>query len=204
MVKKHVNKSLALVKRTKPATQGSVENQLADLLSADNAAPVTGRSSSVGGDATGFMSKYREPKAASATKKKSHKSHSLQVVGKDGIETVEAPAEIAKAAAAKAEEDKVVDPGLKLLRRAVRDQSHAREMPQHDRHDYEYLLRRVATAGVVQVFNALATAQNAGRNTLQTAEKTVTIDKAEEKKFVATRDAFLSSLRSTKPTRAQL
>ena len=90
--------------------------------------------------------------------------------------------------------------GMKLLHRAVKNQSHNKPLPhQTQRHDYEYRLRKVATAGVVCLFNSLAQAQKVGDAALEEAEHTVTMDKAQEKKLIASREAFLSALRQSKP-----
>ena len=90
--------------------------------------------------------------------------------------------------------------GMKLLHRAVKNQSHNKPLPhQTQRHDYEYRLRKVATAGVVCLFNSLAQAQKVGDAALEEAEHTVTMDKAQEKKLIASRVAFLSALRQSKP-----
>jgi hypothetical protein len=85
--------------------------------------------------------------------------------------------------------------GDTLLRKELREQNHTRQLPHQARHDYEFRLRRVATSGAVQLFNALAQAQSAGTRAQEEAEKTATEDKAAEYKHVASRDAFLAALR---------
>ncbi|PWV02072.1 hypothetical protein C3747_192g37 [Trypanosoma cruzi] len=84
--------------------------------------------------------------------------------------------------------------GLKLLHRAVKDQSHNRLLPHQNRHEYEYRLRTVATAGVVRLFNSLAQARKAGA-VVEMEEKHMTAEKVHEKKQVATKEAFLAALR---------
>jgi hypothetical protein len=90
--------------------------------------------------------------------------------------------------------------GIKMLHRAVKSQSHNKRLDhQTARHDYEYRLRKVATAGVVCLFNSLAQAQKVGAQAMEEAEQTVTVDKAQEKKLIASREAFLSALRQSQP-----
>jgi hypothetical protein len=87
--------------------------------------------------------------------------------------------------------------GMRLLRQAVRNQSHNKPLKHHERHDYEYRLRRVATAGVVRLFNALAASQKAGQKELDAAERQITQDKAEDHKLAASRDTFFATLKDT-------
>lgn len=187
----------ALSKQKVPQ-QNVVEKRLSTLLGKKSsaAAPSTKK------QAPAVLSRYREKKVVSAAQKKARKT-AVEVVDRRGAtaEVVEAAIsdeEVDDDAAAKSKS------GLSLLRKAVREQSHLRKLPQHERHDFEYQLRRVATTGVVRLFNALAAAKSAGEKTLAKAEKTVTIDKAQDQKFVASRDAFLSSLRASQPTAARL
>ena len=137
----------------------------------------------------------RKEAAREAKLKSSHKRRDVAVVDKRNAQTgvvatpdsVDAPTLRSPAEAQ----------GLKLLRRAVRNQSHLRVLPFHERHDFEYRLRRVATSGVVQLFNAVAAAQAAGKEQLATAEENaLTLDKAEANKVTATKEAFMSALRS--------
>lgn len=85
--------------------------------------------------------------------------------------------------------------GLRLLHKAVKEQSHMRRLPHQERHDFEYRLRRVATTGVVRLFNALTMAQKAGTATMEEAERSMTFAKAEEKRNAASKEAFLAALR---------
>jgi hypothetical protein len=88
--------------------------------------------------------------------------------------------------------------GLKILRAAVKNQSHNRPLAHHERQDYEFRLRRVATQGVVRLFNALAASQRAAQQAIEaeTAEgKEPDEDNNLEEKAKASRETFLSTLR---------
>lgn len=84
--------------------------------------------------------------------------------------------------------------GLKMVHQAIKEQNHNRELPSHQRHDYEYSLRKIATSGVVRLFNSLKVAQRIGSDELNTALHSTTVDKAQDRKVVASRAAFLASL----------
>ncbi|EPY42706.1 hypothetical protein AGDE_01217 [Angomonas deanei] len=92
--------------------------------------------------------------------------------------------------------------GLKILHNALKDQNYNKLLPHQNRHDYEYRLRATATRGMVQLFNSLSKSRKAGAS-VESEEKHLTQDKTEEKKVLATKEAFLSALRqssSTKPS----
>lgn len=89
---------------------------------------------------------------------------------------------------------------LRILHRAVKDQSHNRLLPHQNRHDYEYRLRQVATMGVVQLFNSLALARKAS-SAVEAESTHMTADKTNEKKQVVSKEAFLAALRQ--PTKQQ-
>lgn len=96
--------------------------------------------------------------------------------------------------------EKVAPPSERAhaLKRALKDQSHLRELAQHQRHDYEFKLRQIATAGVVRVFNALNEAQRASNAAATEVREDVPIltqEKIHQKKEIASKDAFLSALR---------
>lgn len=93
------------------------------------------------------------------------------------------------------EKSKQEKAGMKLLKNAVQNQNHKKILPHQERPDYEFRLRRVATSGCVRLFNALAQAQSAGVKAQTEAEKTMTQEKAENHKIVASREAFMSALR---------
>lgn len=84
--------------------------------------------------------------------------------------------------------------GKRLLADAVKNQSYRRTLPHQERHDFEFRLRRIATSGVVRLFNSLTAAQSSGEKALTEGERTVTIDKAQEKKLVASRAAFFAAI----------
>ena len=92
-----------------------------------------------------------------------------------------------------------VKEGTRLLHKAVKEQSHRRVLPQHQRHDFEYQLRQIATAGVVRVFNALNEAHTAARRAeaemqADADETVVTDDRVSERQALASRNAFLNAL----------
>jgi len=181
MVKTSVSKR-SFAKRTAPP-QETVERRLSDLLGTTN-------------DNKTILSKVKKEKRPDEIKRGNlRRKGALEVVTQDGSKEIVAPE-----LPAEAEADDAKDAGMSLLRKAVREQSHLKTLPHQDRHDFEFLLRRVATSGVVRLFNALSTAKAAGQQQFTKTEKVATVDKAEEKKFVATRDAFLSSLRTSHPT----
>ena len=183
MVKTAASKR-SFAKRSAPS-QNVVEKRIADLI---------------GGSQGGILSRaVAKKRPEDISKGNVRRRGALEVVGEDGTTEIVAPAPT-PADEAEQQAEHHVDTGLSMLRKAVRSQSHLRKLPHQDRHDYEFLLRRVATSGVVRLFNALTQAKAIGQQQFDKAEKTTTVDKAEERKFVATRDAFLSALRTSQPT----
>ena len=184
--------------------QAQVERKLAAIMGlslGDEASEATGPSVNADGTTElstatalrrrGFLSHVKEPKKTATVKSITKKK--LDIVKGDVVkETVEVPLNPVE------ETDTKEKQGMKMLRQTVRNQSHLREMKHHERHDYEYRLRRVATAGVVRLFNALAQAQKAGQKEIEAAEMKITQDKAEDHKLAATRDTFLSTLRNSR------
>lgn len=176
-----------LIRKKRP--QGAVESQLATLLSPNSSG--------------GFLSKQRraEKKTVQATVKKG-KKHSVTVVARDNtvreIVAPEAPPATTKSKEEPADTRTPAERiGARLLRRAVRNQSYNRPLEHQQRVDYEYRLRRVATMGVVRLFNALSKSHEVGEREMKEAQQTVTIDKAEHYSNVATKDAFLASLKQS-------
>jgi hypothetical protein len=212
MVKTAVSKR-SFAKRSAPP-QETVERRLSDLLgTAPPKATASGKGDKKGGatkkattaaatptgKTAGILSKVKKEKHPDEIKRGNlRRKGALEVVNARGEKEIVAP-EIAIEA-----DDTPKDSGLSLLRKAVREQSHLRQLPHQERHDFEFLLRRVATSGIVRLFNALTTAKAVGQQQFTKVEKTATVDKAEERKFVATRDAFLSALRTSQPTSRRL
>jgi hypothetical protein len=185
---KKTNASKALVRRGRKLAAEEVQARVEALIGEGPSKNVEQGSggSSVASSGT-FLSKIKTPKAVVTTKTK---LKSLEVVGTEGAKRiVDGDEEVA----AKTTQEMQ---GLKLLKRAVKDQSHQRLLPNQQRHDYEFRLRRIATMGVVRLFNSLAQSHSAGDKVMDASEKTVTIDKAQERKLIASRDAFLAALRT--------
>lgn len=84
--------------------------------------------------------------------------------------------------------------GLRILHQAVKNQNYNRLLPHQNRHDYEYRLRSVATMGVVQLFNSIAHARKAS-SAVEAESASLTADKANEKKQLVSKEAFLAALR---------
>ena len=201
-------------KVTRPPTQEAVQRKLAAIMGFAGGDPSVVGSEKMGDEPNqgefmstasakrrGFLT-HVKPEAKEIAKQQRKK---LDIASKDGAvkETVTAP--ISKAATATMDEATTKEKqGMRLLRQAVKNQSHLRPMKHHERHDYEYRLRRVATAGVVRLFNALAAAQKVGKQEIESAEeRLITLDKAEDQKLVASRDTFLSTLRETQKPASQ-
>jgi hypothetical protein len=168
-------------------SQDTVEKRIADLIGGGGAAS--------SGAARILTKAKKEKRPEEIAAGNLRRKGALEVVDNRGHTEIVAP-EVKPVE----DPDAPKDTGLTLLREAVRDQSHLRKLPHHARHDYEFLLRRVATSGIVRLFNALSQAKAAGQEQFERAEKVTTVDKAEERKFVASRDAFLSALRTSQPT----
>ena len=192
-VKKKTSTSLkkrSFAKRSGPS-QESVEKRIADLLKAPGPEAILAK----------VKKNEKRPEEIAAGNKR--RKGAIEVVdAKSGLTEIVSPDAPVKIEPTP--EQAKVSSGLSLLRKAVREQSHLRKLPHQERHDYEFLLRRVATSGVVRLFNALTAAKTAGQVQFDKAEKTMTVDKAEERKFVASRDAFLSALRTSQPTARRL
>jgi hypothetical protein len=195
--RKRAKKAMSLVSKGRKLQPEDVRARVGALLGGAEQQSVSGseRGSSAGGHGPRFLAKV---------------AHKRKVVGE---KTTRKVLEVA-GAKGKREVTEVVTKeeftgplrtveeaqGIKLLHRAVKNQSHNRPLPHQTlRHDYEYRLRKVATAGVVCLFNSLAQAQKVGAQAMEEAEQTVTVDKAQEKKLIASREAFLSALRHSQP-----
>lgn len=202
-------KKASLIQRHKKLTPSDVQSIMADLVGADALSMGTGGgASSVGSNATGgFLSKIRPTNASGSTGKKSGASKSLLSDATDGTgkkkkrSAMEVVGKANKSVVVRDDEEEQVyrtveeAQGLKLLNQAIKNQSYMKILDHQASGDYEYKLRRIATAGVVQLFNSIKQAQRIGEEAL---DETVTLSKAEEKKLVASRDAFLAALRQPK------
>ena len=175
--------SRSLVARSRKLRGDDAKSYIGSLIDGE----CVGDGASAASAASGFLSQAT-PKEGSTMKRKP-----LVIVKGDG--NTEVAAEVVVHGSRSSTEAQ----GLKLLHRAIKEQSHNRVLPHQERPDYEYQLRRMATLGVVRLFNSLAEAQKVGAATLEEAEKTLTLDKAQEKKVVASRDAFLAALRQPEP-----
>lgn len=186
---KKTNSSKALVRRGRKLASDAVQARVEALIGdAPTAAAAEGSAASSHATSSGtFLSKLKTPKATHVKTK----GKVLEVMGADGAKQriVDGGDELADRTTQELQ-------GLKLLNRAVKEQSHQRILPHQQRHDYEFRLRRIATMGVVRLFNSLAQSHSAGDKALDGSEKIVTIDKAQEKKLIASRDAFLAALRA--------
>ncbi|RNF10496.1 hypothetical protein TraAM80_01543 [Trypanosoma rangeli] len=176
--------TVALVRRAPKLSSESLQQRIAELTGA--AVHDTGEVA---------IRKKTQAKISSRSIARATASVSQKPVGKAAIEIVGRRTEklVPKTDVA-AERTPAEAMGLKLLHRAVKDQSHKRLLPHQNRHDYEYRLRSVATAGVVRLFNSLAQARKAGV-VVETEAKHMTADKVHEKKQLATKEAFLAALR---------
>ena len=202
-------KKASLVQRHKKLAPTDVRNIMADLIGSETAsqsAATGGGASSAGSNATGgFLSKIRPTHGSNSTAKKSasksllsdatdgtgkkKKRSAMEVVGKANKSVMVHDDDEEVGVSRTIEEAQ----GLKLLNQAIKNQSYMKILDHQASGDYEYKLRRIATAGVVQLFNSIKQAQRAGE--VEGADETVTLSKAEEKKLVASRDAFLAALR---------
>lgn len=177
----------SLAQRSKRLAAEDVRSTISRLLNTDEA-PIKGSAThSMSGASSGFLSAARSTASAKVKKSKGVEVVSEGSTAREMIHKEEVIEEQKKTS------DLV---GLRLMNRALMSQSYKRVLPHQDRGDYEYRLRKIATTGVVRLFNSLKMAQKAGEEELKEAEQTVTIDKAQEKKLVASRDAFLAALRT--------
>lgn len=205
------NTSHALVRRSRKLPVEAVKSRIDALINptADDVSAKGGAASSTASSGS-FLSKVKVPKGRTAiaqappqeesnTKaKKVRKTKRLEVVGSDGKKEVIQGGVEGEGIVRTTQEAQ----DLKLLHKAVKDQSHGRVLPHQQRHDFEFRLRKIATLGVVRLFNSLAQAQSAGDKALEESQRKLTIDKAQEKKLVASRDAFLAALRQPGSSRA--
>jgi hypothetical protein len=186
---KKTNFSKALVRRGRKLASDAVQARVEALIG-DAPTKVVGEGSNASSNGTSstFMSKLRAPKQVVVKKSK---EKVLEVVGADGKNhrVVDGGDEAAERTTQELQ-------GLKLLNRAVKDQSYQKILPHQQRHDYEFRLRRITTMGVVRLFNSLAQSHSAGDKAMDDSERKVTIDKAQERKLIASRDAFLAALRT--------
>ncbi|KEG12394.1 hypothetical protein DQ04_01751110 [Trypanosoma grayi] len=175
-------KTVALVKRAPKLSPASLQKRIAELT---GAAPQDRKEAAV-----------KKTKTKIAAQSTTRAAPMLQKpVGRAAMEIVGTKIEkIVPKTDLSAERTPAEAMGLKLLHRAVKNQSHNRLLQHQNRHDYEYRLRTVATTGVVRLFNSLAHARKAGE-AVEAHEKQLTADKAHEKKQVATKEAFLAALR---------
>lgn len=186
---KKTNSSKALVRRGRKLASDAVQARVEALIGdAPSKAMAEGSNASSNGTSSTFLSKLKAPKAVVVKKSK---GKMLEVVGADGEKQ-----RIVDGGDEEAERTTQELQGLKLLNRAVKDQSHQRILPHQQRHDFEFRLRRITTLGVVRLFNSLAQSHSAGDKAMDDSERVVTIDKAQERKLVASRDAFLAALRT--------
>lgn len=183
--------------KTSSAPADVIHNRLAELTAPTPLAPAPSASSAPAPPMLlqRFVERKKMSMKAKAEAKPGKKTVAV-VRGEDGAQTGTVMAQGKKGAAPEVDRSPAEAQGLKLLRRAVLNQSHNRVLPFHGRHDFEFRLRRLATSGVVQLFNAVAAAQKAAQGEMDKAGKTVTVEKAEANKVGASRDAFLSALKS--------
>lgn len=181
--------SHSLVKRSRKLSAESIAARVDALLGTeptDTPLPSGGSSAT---SSSSFLAKVKPVKSVIVSQTAAGKVKMLEVVKQDGKK--ERVVERADQGPERTPQEAL---GLRLLHQAVKTQSHNRTLPHQQRHDYEFRLRRLATLGVVRLFNSLAQSQTAGDQALD-EEKTLTMDKAQEKKLVASRDAFLAALR---------
>lgn len=177
-------KVVSLVKRSSKLRQESLLSRIAELTSGDSGGT---------GGVTSSSKSLKTLKSASTSRVQAKTPvgrAAIEVVGNGRKERVvpenEVPQHLQRTTAEAI--------GLKMLHQAVRNQSHNRLLPYQGRHDYEYRLRSVATAGVVQLFNSLAQARKASA-AVEASDVKMTSDKMNEKKEVVSREAFLAALR---------
>ncbi|EKF27842.1 hypothetical protein MOQ_008426 [Trypanosoma cruzi marinkellei] len=184
-------RTVALVRRAPKLSSESLQQRIAELT---GTAAHDNNNNEEAEEATNAVKNTRV-KIFSNTTTRAAATASQKPVGRAAIEIVGKRTErlVPKTDVA-AERTPVEAMGLKLLHRAVKDQSHNRLLPHQNRHEYEYRLRTVATAGVVRLFNSLAQARKAGA-VVEMEEKHMTAEKVHEKKQVATKEAFLAALR---------
>ncbi|KAG8348864.1 putative Rrp15p [Trypanosoma vivax] len=181
-------RTVALVKRAPKLSPEALQQRIAELTGAAVSGPLV----DVADETKQVERKRSKNKVASSSQaanviKKPVGKGAIEIVGKrtekvvptKDVAMVRSPAEAM---------------GLKLLHRAVKNQSHNRSLPHQGAHDYEYRLRTIATAGVVCLFNSLAQSRKAG-NAVEAQESHMTADKVHEKKQIASKEAFLASLR---------
>lgn len=187
---KKTNSSKALVRRGRKLASDAVQARVEALIgdAPSKVASEGGSNASSNGTSSTFMSKLKAPKKIVIKKSK---DKVLEVVGADGKNQ-----RIVDGGDEAAERTTQELQGLKLLKRAVKDQSYQKILPHQQRHDYEFRLRRITTMGVVRLFNSLAQSHSAGDKAMDDSERKVTIDKAQERKLIASRDAFLAALRT--------
>lgn len=174
----------------KRLSKAAVHKRLAALLDDANVEEKTRsfESSAAGSGAGEFLTKARKKVDDSQAPRKKR----LEIVGAESKEVI-GQEEKMNPADSRSPAEAI---GLKLLRHAVRNQSHLRVMAHH-RPDSEYQLRKAATSGVVRLFNALSASQKIGDAEEKEASKTKTLDKAQEQRLVASRDAFFAALKSS-------
>eukprot|EP00758_Cryptobia_borreli_P013361 Tbor_TRINITY_DN5826_c1_g1::TRINITY_DN5826_c1_g1_i1::g.6083::m.6083 len=190
----------SLVKRAKKLPPTEVKHLLSNILGAtgqegeDESCVASTRASTAATGTLGFLSKVRPSSRMSVSglsnASSGTKSKPIEIVGPDGRKVLSGTAEVTNTVSRTTAEAQ----GLKLLHRAVKNQNHLKLLPHQEHGDFEFKLRRVATLGIVQLFNSIKAAQKIGEKEME--DTTITIDKSQEKKLVASRDAFLEALRA--------
>ncbi|AAZ11552.1 Rrp15p, putative [Trypanosoma equiperdum] len=185
-------RTVALVKRAPKLSEEALVQRVAELTGAASSSLTAADQGTVAANL-----KPNKPKAPSCspslraqTLKKPIGKGAIEIVGK----TTEKVVPTTEVSGGRTSTEAM---GLKLLRRAVKNQNHNRLLPHQSAHDYEYRLRSVATAGVVCLFNSLSQSRKAGKD-VEEGERHTTAEKAQEKKQMASKEAFLAALRQPK------
>ena len=144
----------------------------------------------------GFLGGYslKDQKAEARAKRRLDKK---RVKRKRGFEVEGGVGYVSESSESEASEDEAVKrrkaSDRKILRKHILSQSHNREIPSLVAPDYEKRLRRVATNGVVRLFNAVAGAQNKPAAPKSDAKKSET--SSGPPKEAVTRSKFLEMLK---------
>ncbi|CCD16999.1 unnamed protein product [Trypanosoma congolense IL3000] len=186
-------RTVALVKRAPKLSSDALQRRIAELTGATSALSTSDV------EPTEAVADLKRKKSKASRKSASRNTSTLKTpIGKAAIEIVGKTTEkVVPMAEVAPERSSAEAMGLKLLHRAVKNQSHNRLLPHQSAQDYEYRLRSVATAGVVCLFNSLSQSRRASL-AVDAEERHLTADKVQEKKQVISKEAFLEALRQPK------
>eukprot|EP01060_Flectonema_neradi_P000156 TRINITY_DN10111_c0_g1_i1.p2 TRINITY_DN10111_c0_g1~~TRINITY_DN10111_c0_g1_i1.p2 ORF type:complete len:234 (+),score=69.24 TRINITY_DN10111_c0_g1_i1:1299-2000(+) len=146
----------------------------------------------------GFLGGYslKEQKAEARAKRRLEKK---RVKRKRAFEVEGGTGYISESSESEASEDEAVKrrkvSDRRMLRKHILSQSHNKEIPSLAAPDYEKRLRRVATNGVVRLFNAVAQAQNQATSSSTKSDPKKSESSGGPPKAAVTRSKFLEMLK---------